>query len=61
MQLRDGFRILRSKRLILDNHTRRLISPLLAVPEAAILPVAVAARAAFWHQRLFFPPEQLTQ
>jgi hypothetical protein len=52
MQLRDGFRILRSKRLILGSHTRRLILPSLAVVEAVTLLVAVEVQAVFCHQLL---------
>jgi hypothetical protein len=61
MQLRDGFRILRLKRLVLGNHTRRLILPSLAVPEVGILLAAAAAQAVFWHQRLPCLLERFTQ
>jgi hypothetical protein len=47
MQLKDGFHILRSKRLILGSHTRRLILPSLAAAAAVSLLAAAAAQAVF--------------
>jgi hypothetical protein len=46
-QLRDGFHILRSKRLILGNRTRRLILRLQAAAAAVFLLAAAAVQAVF--------------
>jgi hypothetical protein len=45
MQLRDGFHILRSKRLILGSHTRRLILPSLAAVAVVFLLAAAVVQA----------------
>ena len=52
MQLRGGFHILHSKRLILGSHIRRLILPSLAAVEAVFLLAAAVVQAVFCHQLL---------
>jgi len=47
MLLRDGFRTLRSKRLILGSHTQRLILRLQAAAAAVSLLAAEAVQAVF--------------